>query len=162
LVIRRELARSGRHRAFVNDSPVTVGLLERLGDHLVDVHGQHEQQRLLESGAQLDLLDRFAGAEATRARVAELHGHFQAAAAALEAAAAQIEEALLAIRELREGVVVEPGRLEAIDDRLDALTRLKRKYGESEEAMLAFRDRAATELDRLARHDELLAADEER
>src|SRR5436190_11137593 len=72
LVIRRELARSGRHRAFVNDSPVTVGLLERLGDHLVDVHGQHEQQRLLEPAAQLDLLDRFAGAEDTRARVAEL------------------------------------------------------------------------------------------
>ncbi|PYN13540.1 MAG: hypothetical protein DME05_18275 [Candidatus Rokuibacteriota bacterium] len=32
LVLRRELARSGRHRAFVNDSPVTVGLLERLGE----------------------------------------------------------------------------------------------------------------------------------
>src|SRR3989442_14945237 len=42
LVIRRELSRSGRHRAFVNDSPVTVAFLERLGNHLVDVHGQHE------------------------------------------------------------------------------------------------------------------------
>ena len=71
LVIRRELARSGRHRAFVNDSPVTVAFLERLGDHLVDVHGQHEQQRLLEPSAQLDLLDRFAEAETLRARVGE-------------------------------------------------------------------------------------------
>src|SRR6266705_7159677 len=34
VVIRRELARSGRHRAFLNDSPVTVALLERLGDQL--------------------------------------------------------------------------------------------------------------------------------
>src|SRR5262245_26141663 len=40
IVIRRELARSGRHRAFVNDSPATVGLLDRLGEHLVEVHGQ--------------------------------------------------------------------------------------------------------------------------
>src|SRR5688572_6097845 len=39
VVIRRELTRAGRHRAFVNDSPVTVTLLERLGDQLVDVHG---------------------------------------------------------------------------------------------------------------------------
>src|SRR4029453_5089252 len=48
VVVRRELARSGRHRAFVNDSPVTVSLLERLGDALVEVHGQHEHQRFLE------------------------------------------------------------------------------------------------------------------
>src|SRR5260370_17688386 len=63
LVVRRELARGGRHRAFVNDSPVTVALLERLGDHLVEVHGQHEHQRLLEPPRQLELLDRFADAQ---------------------------------------------------------------------------------------------------
>src|SRR2546421_12206760 len=82
-LIRRELARSGRHRAFVNDSPVTVALLERLGDHLVDVHGQHEQQRLLEPAAQLDLLDRFADAEELGTRVAALHARFQAATTTL-------------------------------------------------------------------------------
>src|SRR5262249_20168514 len=82
LVVRPELARSGRHRAFVNDSPVTVTFLERIGDHLVDVHGQHEQQRLLEPSAQLELLDRFAGVEALGARVGDLHGRFRAAEAA--------------------------------------------------------------------------------
>ena len=41
LVIKRELWRSGRHRVFVNDSTATVGLLERLGDLLVELHGQH-------------------------------------------------------------------------------------------------------------------------
>src|SRR5262245_47090248 len=79
LVIRRELARSGRHRAFVNDAPVTVALLERLGDHLVEVHGQHEHQRLSQTGPQLDLLDRFAGAEALANRVSELHAEHRAA-----------------------------------------------------------------------------------
>jgi DNA repair protein RecN (Recombination protein N) len=97
LVIRRELARSGRHRAFVNDSPVTVAFLERLGDHLVDVHGQHEQQRLLEASAQLDLLDRFAEAEPLRARVGDLH--------------ARVREAETAIAELR-GTVREAARRE--------------------------------------------------
>ena len=79
IVVRRELARSGRHRAFVNDSPVTVGLLERLGDALVEVHGQHEHQRLLEPARQLELLDRFADAEDAVARVAALHAKHRAA-----------------------------------------------------------------------------------
>jgi DNA repair protein RecN (Recombination protein N) len=80
IVVRRELARSGRHRAFVNDSPVTVGLLERLGDALVEVHGQHEHQRLLEPARQLELLDRFADAEEAVARVGALHAKYRAAA----------------------------------------------------------------------------------
>jgi DNA repair protein RecN (Recombination protein N) len=258
LVIRRELARSGRHRAFVNDSPVTVAFLERLGDHLVDVHGQHEQQRLLEPSAQLDLLDRFADAEPLRARVGDLHARmheveaaiaelrrsvrdaaqredllrfqlseldgarlrageeealrteqrrlqhaerftsgiaeatgalrddeasalgrvaraaktlrdlgrldpaFAPAAESLDTAGAQIEEALLALRELGAAISFDPERREAVEDRLDALTRLKRKYGDSVEAMLAFRDAAGADLDRLARHDEVLAAEEAR
>ncbi|HXD99048.1 MAG TPA: DNA repair protein RecN [Candidatus Acidoferrum sp.] len=256
IVVRRELARSGRHRAFVNDSPVTVGLLERLGDVLVEVHGQHEHQRLLEPARQLELLDRFADAEDACARVGALHAKHRAAreeaertrsaardraqredllrfqvgelnaarlqigeedalrtelkrlqhaerftsglaeAAALlddapqsaserlgrtarilqelgrldpalaapgeplEAARVQIEEALGAIRRLRDGIVAEPGRLDAIHERLDALARLKRKYGDGEEAMLRFRDEAAHELERIERHDEVVAQQE--
>src|SRR5213594_5116203 len=258
LVVRRELTHSGRHRAFVNDSPVTVGLLERLGDHLVEVHGQHEHQRLLEVARQLDLLDRFADAEELRERMGELFAKHQAARAEVEraraaerdraqredllrfqlseldgarlwvgeeeelrserrrlqhadkltagfaevaalldddrdsatarlhratrilgdlarldpavaapvepldAAQAQLEEVLAAVRVLRESVLAEPGRLEAIDERLDVLTRLKRKYGDTEEAMLKFRDEVAAEFDRFARHEEILAAEERR
>src|SRR5881275_2131096 len=88
LVIRRELAHSGRHRAFVNDSPVTVGLLERLGDHLVEIHGQHEHQRLLEPARQLDLLDRFGDAEELRERVREIFARHRAAQAEVERARA--------------------------------------------------------------------------
>ena len=84
IVIRRELARSGRHRAFVNDTAVTVGLLERLGDALVQVHGQHEHQRLLEPAQQLELLDRFADAE-------PLREHFAVALAKLREADAELE-----------------------------------------------------------------------
>src|SRR5438093_213107 len=88
LVVRRELARSGRHRAFVNDSPVTVGLLERLGDQLVEVHGQHEHQRLLEPARPLDLRDSFAGADVRRGRVGRLFANHGAARAELERARA--------------------------------------------------------------------------
>jgi DNA repair protein RecN (Recombination protein N) len=258
LVARRELSRSGRHRAFVNDAAVTVGLLERLGDHLVEVHGQHEHARLLEPARQLELLDRFADAEELRERVANLVANFRAARAEVErmraaerdraqredllrfqlseldaarlrpgeeeelrqerrrlqhadklaaglaevaalldddrdsatarlhraarvlddlarldpafaapvepldAGKAQLEEALAAIRALRDSVTLEPGRVESLDERLDALMRLKRKYGDTEEAMLKFRDEAAAELDRLSRHEEIRAAEERR
>jgi DNA repair protein RecN (Recombination protein N) len=255
VVVRRELSRSGRHRAFVNDAAVTVGLLERLGDALVQVHGQHEHQRLLEPARQLDLLDRFADAEPLRERFAALFAKhrearedlerrrgagrdraqredllrfqvseldaarlrpgeeeelrterrrlqhaerfaagleeigtllqddaasasaragrvladlgrldpaFAAPLETLEAARVQLEETLAAVRALRDTLLFEPGRLEAIDERLDALTRLERKYGDSEEAMLRFRTEAAAELDRLERHEELLGEDERR
>ena len=256
VVIRRELARSGRHRAFVNDSPVTVALLERLGDVLVEVHGQHEHQRLLEPLHQLELLDRFADAEDACAQVGALHAKYRAAreeadrlraaerdraqredllrfqvreldaarlqdgeedalrselrrvqhaerfnagvaeclalldeapqsaserlaraarvvqdlsrldpafaspGEAVEAARIQLDEALSAIRRLRDGASAEPGRLDAIHERLDALARLKRKYGDTEAAMLAFRTEAARDLERLARHDEVMAEQE--
>src|SRR6266702_944187 len=71
LIVKRELARSGRHRVFVNDSAATVGLLEKLGDLLVEIHGQHEHQRLMEPARQLDLLDRFADCEEARLRLGE-------------------------------------------------------------------------------------------
>src|SRR3989442_409281 len=71
LVIKRELSRSGRHRVFVNDSAATVGLLERLGDVLVEIHRQHEHQRLMEPARQLDLLDRFADCEEARPPLGE-------------------------------------------------------------------------------------------
>src|SRR5262245_40027166 len=61
LVIRREIARSGRHRVFVNDSAATVALIDRLGESLLELHGQHEHQRLMEPARQLAVLDRFTG-----------------------------------------------------------------------------------------------------
>src|SRR3989454_1182283 len=67
----------------------------------------------------------------------------------IDAARAQLEDTLAAVRALRESVPLEPGRLEVIDERLDALTRLKRKYGDTEEAMPKVRDEVVAELDPL-------------
>src|SRR5678815_1166490 len=83
---------SGRHRAFVNDGAATVGLLERLGDLLVEMHGQHEHQRLMEPARQLLLLDRFADAEARRESVAALVRRWEEARAALDLSLIHISE----------------------------------------------------------------------
>jgi DNA repair protein RecN (Recombination protein N) len=57
LVLRRLVSADGRSRAFANDQPISGGLLRRLGELLVEVHGQHEQQALLEPALQRALLD---------------------------------------------------------------------------------------------------------
>ncbi|HEV3345982.1 MAG TPA: DNA repair protein RecN [Methylomirabilota bacterium] len=92
LVIKRELARSGRHRAFVNDGAATVGLLERLGELLVELHGQHEHQRLMEPARQLLLLDRFAEALDRRERVGALVRTWEEARAALDRLRSEMRE----------------------------------------------------------------------
>jgi|YelNatPaOPRAMG01_1025707.scaffolds.fasta_scaffold00008_109 DNA repair protein RecN (Recombination protein N) len=68
LVLRREIFASGRSRAFVNDSPVALPLLQEIGDLLVDLHGQHEHQSLLRPATHILYLDEFAS---LAARVAE-------------------------------------------------------------------------------------------
>ena len=249
LVVKRELARSGRHRAFVNDGAATVGLLERLGELLVELHGQHEHQRLMEPARQLLLLDRFAEAEDRRERVAalvrkweeargaldRLRGELRegarqedlyrfqlteiddlrlrdgeedelraersrlqhaerivaglqetvgllyeepqsatsrlsraatllrdlsryepdaaASIEALEGAQAYLEDVVGRARALRDRAVFDPDRLEQIDARLDAIVKLKRKYGDSVAAILAHRQEVAAALDRITRHD---------
>jgi DNA repair protein RecN (Recombination protein N) len=59
LVLTRRLGRSGRSSALVNEQPVSVTTLRRLGEMLVDVHGQRESYSLLQPAYQLELLDAF-------------------------------------------------------------------------------------------------------
>src|SRR5918999_6470239 len=59
VIVRREVGADGRSLARVNDRAVTVGGLGALGERLGEIHGQHDQQRLLEPARQLALLDGF-------------------------------------------------------------------------------------------------------
>ncbi len=62
LILRREIS-STQSRAFINDSPVTVGVLKQIASELVDLHGQHEHQSLLRPETHLKLVDGFGGLE---------------------------------------------------------------------------------------------------
>ena len=68
LVIRRVVNRSGRSRAFINDSPVAVGVLQEVSLSLVDIHSQHQTMMLSDKHFQLDMLDHFAGNLALRSQ----------------------------------------------------------------------------------------------
>ncbi|HWC02553.1 MAG TPA: DNA repair protein RecN [Methylomirabilota bacterium] len=246
LLVRRELVRGGRGRVFLNDTNTTLALLEKLGEALVEVHGQHEHQALLRPGRHLDLLDAFAGLGILRDRLRQRHEEWRSASTeldalrasardrvariaqyresiaeidaarlrsgededlreerrrlmnaerlaegatgayrelyddpasaveragraathlrelaridpavqptlqALDTALVHLDETARALRSYRDAVVFDPPRLDAIERRVDEIGRLKRKYGESVEAVLAFRAKVESDLEGLA------------
>ncbi len=58
-VIRREIAPTGKSRAFINDTPVGITILKKLGEQLVDIHSQHQTLLLNEKGFQRQLFDAY-------------------------------------------------------------------------------------------------------
>ncbi len=60
-VIRREINANGKSRAFINDTPTNLNTLKQIGEHLLDVHSQHQSLKLGNNQYQLQVLDAFAG-----------------------------------------------------------------------------------------------------
>jgi len=263
LVLSRELDRGGKGTARVNGRPVTVAQLRGIAAQLIDVHGQHEHQSLLDESRHIDLLDAWAGEgipalrqacalridrlgklDAERTRIAgdarerareteflthqiaeidaaglnleepgrlaterEILSHADRLAAASETARTCLsgqtldnlakavsalermeaidssvtpllesarnalymaEDAARECRAYRDAIEFDPVRLRAIEDRLDLIRSLERKYGEGVEEILAYRDTAATRLHTYRTSEERSAlleaeiADEER
>ena len=77
VVLKREIA-PGRARAWINGTTVNAGLLAEVGRQLVNLHGQHEAQTLLDSEAQRRILDAFAGATEQAAEVRQSHDELSA------------------------------------------------------------------------------------
>lgn len=73
IVLRRVIAPSGRSRAFINDEPVSLGLLQEISGRLVDIHAQHQHLLLTDKSYQLSVLDYFTGAAEVLAKYKEVH-----------------------------------------------------------------------------------------
>ena len=73
LVLKREISSAGRGRAWANGSPVTATVLGEIGRMLVNLHGQHEAQALLDSESQRGILDEFGGAASQALVVRDAH-----------------------------------------------------------------------------------------
>jgi DNA repair protein RecN (Recombination protein N) len=93
IVLRRQIGADGRSRAFINDQPVSAGLLRRVGDALVEIEGQFEQQGLKDPATHRGWLDAYGGLAAAAARTAEAWRGWRAKAAERTTAAAEIERA---------------------------------------------------------------------
>lgn len=243
LIIRRVVSRSGRNKVFLNGAQATVAQLKTVGEALVDIHGQHESQTLINPVTHLPFLDRFLRLDAererykasydkysaarrrlkelkenqkeierkigllkfqldevekaglsvgeeetlererkrlkhseklaelahsavasleegdetaegliTRARgaveqMAELDDTVKPALEELTSALMQARDASASIRSYAGGLERDPNRLEEVEDRLDLMRGLKKKYGDSVQEILSYAGRARAELE---------------
>jgi len=171
-ILRRVIEPGGRSRAYVNGRPSTVAQLREAGEHLVDIHGQHEHQSLVRSSSQRLLLDAYAGAGEAVAEVVRAHRRWRELADARSRAvenARSLEDERerldWQVRELKQLGLTEPewhelqadhGRLahaaaliEAAEQSLEALT-------EGEAACLASVNAMVSRLKQLEVHDPAL------
>ena len=253
IIIKRVISRSGKNRAFINNSMANLTLLQEIGSRIIDIYGQHDHQSLTRPEEHIDILDNFGGlmplrqeyinaymeyvsikkeldslmadneklverqdflsfqsreieaaglktgedaelkkekeilanAEklfdaahsghdilyASGGSVLERIGHvlnrlkdvsriderLKPTLQTLETAVCQIEDAASFLRDYSQEMSFEPGRLEEADNRLDAINKLKKKYGQTIELILQKKKEIDKELDSIIHHDEKIA-----
>lgn len=253
LLIRRELLAHGKSSARINGQGVTLTMLREIGEHLVNIHGQHEHQSLLRTERHLEWLDSFAFEEITedKSTYRKLYQQYQAISRErreleeksrqgmqmldlyrfqveeieaaklkpgedesladerrklshaeklsdgvteaydllygnkglsalsraltrlqdivkvdptvlqplveqLQSAYYGVEDSAFQLRDYKENIEFNPQRLARIEQRLDLLHSLKRKYGETTEEILNYQIKIKSEADQLENRDELL------
>ena len=90
LVLRRIQSSDGRSRAFINDAPCSVQLLRRVGEALVEIHGQHDDRAMTDPATHRKLLDAFAGLSDEAVGLTEAYDDWKGAETALSAHEAHI------------------------------------------------------------------------
>ncbi|HOQ38320.1 MAG TPA: DNA repair protein RecN [Acetivibrio sp.] len=257
LIISREFSASGKNICRINGRIATVSMLKELGERLIDIHGQHDNQSLLRTESHIELLDSFAESkisslkeeylkhlesyreiknklkklsgdagererkidilrfqidEIKKARlkvgeeeeiekqrnillnseriISTLSNAYEALGSGgkldisaldkinksvsdfcniedydekysalkkrLEAVSYELEDIVSEIRDLRDSIEFEPSVLEELEERLDVLYRLKKKYGDSIEGILEYQENAKKELDEIVNNEEII------
>ena len=141
LMLRRVQRPDGSTRAWAEGQPVPVSLLRRIGQHLVEIHGQHEARALMDEARHLSLLDAFAGLEERKQEVAARWRAWREAQDALDALRAELAQAERE-REWLEHVVAELDELAPEPDEEEALAARRAQMMHAEqfaEALSAMR-----------------------
>ena len=169
-IVRRVIGPGGRSRAFVNDRPMPAQALRELGEHLVDVHGQHAHHLLLDRDRQRLLLDDFGDHHGLLDQVAETAGRWQALRRELAGFAAPDADHASRLDFLRfqlgelegldpgegefESLAAEQRRLANAESILDGCHRvLERLDGSHDHSVAHTFDDVRRDLEAVARHD---------
>ncbi|MDR1726953.1 MAG: DNA repair protein RecN [Acidobacteriota bacterium] len=155
LVVRREIASNGRNRVFVNDRLSTLSFLKSLGERLADIHGQQEQQSLLDLGTHRGWLDEFGGNRALAQDVRARFRLVRETARRLDEIEGGEQERLRRIDNLRfqvgeiEKVAPRPGEKEDLERERDFLANRERILALSTEAYALLYESEASVLGKL-------------
>lgn len=135
MILRRELSPSGRSRAFINDSPVTLTAMQQVGRMLIDIHSQHQNQLLSEPQFQLRIIDAIAGNGERLETYAGLY--------------ADLKSAMRRFKSTKSALVRDRDNAEFMEFQLQQLDELDPKAGELQEL--------ETELETMSSQTELRA-----
>lgn len=146
LVLRREVSAAGKSRAWINDVTVTTTALASVGRLLVNLHGQHESQALLNEDAQRDVLDALAGATTVAQSVRDAHAELEAVRASItdltrrrDEAAKRADYLRHVVREIEDARLV-AGEEERLDDEARRLTHAVELRAAIAQALAAIED----------------------
>ena len=172
--LRRVIRAEGSSRAWINGRPATLTQLQALAGLLIEIHGQHEHQALLERSSQLALLDAYGSHGEAVAAVAGLAARWRAIDARIRGISGEqdhSERIALLDHEVAEldRHALDPAQLEALDETHKRLSNAGQLIqgtaalaelldGDSEFTLLRMAARAQTETDRLAGVDPNLAS----
>jgi len=135
MIIRREISPDDRNRVFINNQPTTVSSLRELAPSLLDIHGQHEQQTLLDHARQIDLIDAYADSVGLAGKVREIFTTVEAAEAEIAELIAEharkIERSDLLIfqRDEIQKTNPKPGEAEEVRRKLEVLSNAEKLLG---------------------------------
>ena len=89
-IVRREISSTGKSRAFINDTPVSLGIMKQLGERLIDIHSQHQNLLLSAESFQLGVLDTLCADKDAKQQYTEAYRHYREAVKALEELRSQL------------------------------------------------------------------------
>ena len=146
VVLRREVSAAGKSRAWINDVTVTTTALASVGRLLVNIHGQHESQALLDEDAQREVLDALAGATDVAAAVRDAHAELESVRSSIadltrrrDEAAKRADYLKHVVREIDDARLV-VGEEERLDDEARRLTHAVELRGQVAQALAAIED----------------------
>ncbi|WP_298963851.1 DNA repair protein RecN [uncultured Roseibium sp.] len=140
VILRRIQTADGRTRAFVNDQPVSAGLLRQAGSLLVEIHGQHDDRALVDPDSHRSLIDLFGGLTADAEGISAAYSAYRAAARAVTEHEQRIEAARKEADYLRSSVdellqlKPEPGEEQQLAERRTDMMQVEKIAGDLNEA----------------------------
>ncbi|WP_207064032.1 DNA repair protein RecN [Motiliproteus sp. SC1-56] len=133
-ILRRVVGANGRSRAYINGNPCPLQSLKGLSEHLADLHGQHEHQRLLRKEHHRTLLDAFGGLDPLAARTARAYRHWHQLDERLKALRSRSDEDS-AREQLLRYQVQELDQLAPEEDELSALEAEQKQLANAEQLL---------------------------
>ncbi|WP_339609163.1 DNA repair protein RecN [uncultured Planktosalinus sp.] len=130
-IIRREILPSGKSRAFVNDTPVNLSILSLLGNHLIDIHNQHQTLEISSEKFQMEIIDVLAKNKSTLNEYSKTLKHYKNTEKELNSlltskieAQKELDYNLFLIRELQDARL-KKGSQEAMEEELETLSNVE-------------------------------------